>query len=356
MPPRCLASAPALSSSSSVPGPLPNSATSSLSNRPSLVAARDFLASTAWPTSVSSCGQADTSISSIFPVGTAPSINETPTVCGGVLACASLTPPSPSVPAGPPRRLLVRPPLKPRLTEPGLSCNKLPEPRLLGPRLPEPGPSGLPEPRLPGPGSPEPRLPGPGLPEPRLPEPHLLASGSLTCLESSHPCEAVPTPSQPGSLERTPRGHLPGPGLRPDTIVCPLSASSCSPRGVCRLHLSILAQMDGLVYSLLGVRLERDVFAPSRQESYCSNWGCPPFTSWSTFIGIYYPAAKDIDTLVATAITHQCCGLFVVPVWPAQGPAPDCTWQEQAVHYPVVASPSKACFTDVHHQQAVLRG
>ena len=218
-----MASALAPSSSISAPGPLPMSAISSSSNRPSLVAARDFLASTAWPTFVSSSGHDDTSISSNNSVGAAPSINGAPAVCGGGLAYANLASPSLSVPARPPRRLLVRPLPKPRLPEPGLKDDKLSEPRLLGPRLPEPGPSGPVWSQI---GFPEPGLPGPGLPEPRLPEPRLPEPGLLVRSKGSQPCAAVPTPPQLDSCERTSRGHLPGPGLRSNIIMCPLTASS----------------------------------------------------------------------------------------------------------------------------------
>ena len=44
-----------------------------------------------------------------------------------------------------------------------------------------------------------------------------------------------------------------------------------------RLHHSIMAQMDGLIYSLLGTRLECDLFAPSFAESYCEIMGVSTF-------------------------------------------------------------------------------
>jgi hypothetical protein len=93
-----------------------------------------------------------------------------------------------------------------------------------------------------------------------------------------------------------------------------------------------MAQMDGLIYSLLGVRLENDVFAPDAASAYCLRWGNSKFTAWSTFVGIFYPAFASLDTLVAAAASQRCCGLFVVPVWPSDGSkirigsAKECSW------------------------------
>ena len=62
----------------------------------------------------------------------------------------------------------------------------------------------------------------------------------------------------------------------------------CSRKGG-RLHLSFVAQMDGLIYALLGVRLEQDLFAPSPTASYCVNWGRLSGFSWSSAVQLIYP-------------------------------------------------------------------
>ena len=81
-----------------------------------------------------------------------------------------------------------------------------------------------------------------------------------------------------------------------------------------RLHLSLVAQMDGLLYALLGVRIEHDVFAASLSDSFCSNWGTFPGASWASSICLLYPSDfSKMDLIVATAMSHQACGLFVFP-------------------------------------------
>ena len=44
-----------------------------------------------------------------------------------------------------------------------------------------------------------------------------------------------------------------------------------------------------------------------------------PWRSWSTFVGIFYPAFHELDTMVAAAASNQSCGLFIVPIWPEEG-------------------------------------
>ena len=81
-----------------------------------------------------------------------------------------------------------------------------------------------------------------------------------------------------------------------------------------RLHLSLVAQMDGLLYALLGVRIEHDVFAASLSDSFCSNWGTFPGASWASSVCLLYPSDfSKMDLIVATAMSHQACGLFVFP-------------------------------------------
>lgn len=86
-----------------------------------------------------------------------------------------------------------------------------------------------------------------------------------------------------------------------------------------RLHHSLVAQMDGLMDSFFRIRVERDVFAPSLAASHSVFYGVSPFVAWSTFVGLYYGDFEVLPEVVATAITHQCIGLFIVPVWPDHG-------------------------------------
>jgi hypothetical protein len=137
---------------------------------------------------------------------------------------------------------------------------------------------------------------------------------------------AGPAMNPPGDVK-------PGAPLDCD-IICPQWEVGCFARQTARLHLSIMAQMDGIIYSLLGVRLEADVFAPNAESSYCVRWGNPAFTAWSTFVGIFYPSFSRLDSLVAVAASQRCCGLFVVPVWPVDGnpirvgSAKGCSWRQ----------------------------
>jgi hypothetical protein len=78
-----------------------------------------------------------------------------------------------------------------------------------------------------------------------------------------------------------------------------------------RLHMSLLAQMDGIIFALLGVRLEHDMFAACSSSAVCSTWGVRKGLSWSTSVNLYYPAPNAMALTVATAMSHQSCGLFV---------------------------------------------
>lgn len=84
---------------------------------------------------------------------------------------------------------------------------------------------------------------------------------------------------------------------------------------------SIIAQMDGIMNAILGVRLERDVCATSAAESRCITFGRPSWLACSTFVGLYEPRPDQTAKTVAMAASHHAFGLFVVPVWPDQGPS-----------------------------------
>jgi hypothetical protein len=102
-------------------------------------------------------------------------------------------------------------------------------------------------------------------------------------------------------------------------ILLPSWFPKLAPRAGPRVHLSAVAQMDGIVYALLGVRLEHDLFAPSLALAFCENWGLLPSFSWSSSVKLFYPRPEELDVVVATAMSHQACGLFIFPSACADG-------------------------------------
>ena len=94
--------------------------------------------------------------------------------------------------------------------------------------------------------------------------------------------------------------------------------------------------MDGLIFSCLGCRIERDPLAVESRTSNCKVFGLPPWMSCSTFVGLYWADFKWLPKLVAAVATHKGAGLFVVPIWPGHGPLlalkgpdrPACHWYE----------------------------
>ena len=86
-----------------------------------------------------------------------------------------------------------------------------------------------------------------------------------------------------------------------------------------RIPFSVIAQCDGLMYSLLGVRVERDVLAPDSTSSYTESWGVPQYTCLSSCVGMYYTEFNHLPTVVAMAMSHRALGLFIVPEWPSHG-------------------------------------
>jgi hypothetical protein len=85
------------------------------------------------------------------------------------------------------------------------------------------------------------------------------------------------------------------------------------------LPFSALAQADGLLYACLGVRAERDVFAPSAKAAGCAVFGCPSWFSPSTFVGLYHCHFSLLNDTVAAVAANHACGLFFVPSWQDQG-------------------------------------
>lgn len=82
------------------------------------------------------------------------------------------------------------------------------------------------------------------------------------------------------------------------------------------VDFSIISQIDGLLYSLLGLRLERDVYAPSAAASVTPLFGRSTFESCSSFVGLYWADPHHMHAAVCMAHMHHACGVFIVPVWP----------------------------------------
>lgn len=103
------------------------------------------------------------------------------------------------------------------------------------------------------------------------------------------------------------------------------------------LEFSLVSQMDGLMFKLFGLRIERDVFAASASQSCCKFFGCNERRPWSTFtgtcpflagwwfndatfVGIFQRGLESMPQVIATAASHHACGLFVVPCWKGTKP------------------------------------
>lgn len=83
------------------------------------------------------------------------------------------------------------------------------------------------------------------------------------------------------------------------------------------IPFSIVSQVDGLMASLLRLRIERDVFAVNAEQSACKFYGCERWRSWSTFTGWFFTGLEvpAIVKSLATAQVHHALGIgvFVVP-------------------------------------------
>lgn len=82
-----------------------------------------------------------------------------------------------------------------------------------------------------------------------------------------------------------------------------------------RLHLSfsVLAQINSLLYSCLGVVLERDVLAGESDCSYNKYRGWGDRESLSSFVGLYWAPPSLLPGAVAALMSHLACGLVVLP-------------------------------------------
>ena len=82
------------------------------------------------------------------------------------------------------------------------------------------------------------------------------------------------------------------------------------------LHFSLASQIDGLVYALLGIRLERDALASTQATSLCQFYGCEEFVPWSAYSMLYVPRFDNatINSMLTRAAAQKVIGVFVLPV------------------------------------------
>lgn len=76
---------------------------------------------------------------------------------------------------------------------------------------------------------------------------------------------------------------------------------------------SLVHQIDGFVYKLFGLRLERDTLAQSAGMAYCSVFGLPHYQSLSSGLHFFLHDPSLMPRVIATAAAHRACGVFVVP-------------------------------------------
>ena len=80
---------------------------------------------------------------------------------------------------------------------------------------------------------------------------------------------------------------------------------------------SVAQQIDGLCYSLLRLRVERDVFADKASDAVCAVFGCPAYLSWGSFTGWFLPSdfdRKTVQAMIQKARRDRACGVFVLPL------------------------------------------
>lgn len=146
-----------------------------------------------------------------------------------------------------------------------------------------------------------------------------------------HPESAGPSPSLGGHSEIAP-------GVGDSVAVLLASAEPPRQRGAClagkavrlklpsftvsgakrdgaRVDLSFseLSQMNAILYSRLGVVIERDVLAAGRDESFCKSRGLNARESLASFVGLYWGRASEMAMAVAALVSHRACGLVVMP-------------------------------------------
>jgi hypothetical protein len=83
---------------------------------------------------------------------------------------------------------------------------------------------------------------------------------------------------------------------------------------------SIVQQLDGALFTLFGTRIECDFLANDATDTFCAYFGRQQNTSMASAVGLYLHDPTFMPQVVAAALTHQACGVFIVPVVPGQRP------------------------------------
>ena len=190
------------------------------------------------------------------------------------------------------------------------------------------------------------RPPHKRLPPPTDPVPCLSV---LTASVLSRPASGIPPPNLPGGkLSRWAR--------------VPLSVHATfrsARRYTKHMDFSFISQIDGLAYSLAGVRIERDVLAASNTVSYTPNYGMLSFEFCASFFGLYFTASSLIPEVIISAAKCRACGVFVVPVRPGAAPLDDKrrSWFDLLMTHSLLTfplPPGAAGFGTTYGVQAVL--
>ena len=79
------------------------------------------------------------------------------------------------------------------------------------------------------------------------------------------------------------------------------------------LHPSVVLQLDGLLYSIVRLRLERDLCAATWESSFCHIFGLARFEAASAFCALFLHDPEMMQRVVDAAVIHRACGLFVIP-------------------------------------------
>ena len=86
------------------------------------------------------------------------------------------------------------------------------------------------------------------------------------------------------------------------------------------VDFSVVSQIDGLIFAVMGARIEWDVLAPSLDTAVCQVFGRRPFESCSSRLGWYACDFAAMPFVIAMVASHRGSGVFVVPVRPGSRP------------------------------------
>ena len=86
------------------------------------------------------------------------------------------------------------------------------------------------------------------------------------------------------------------------------------------MAFSLWSQMDGLLWAIWRVRIERDVCAGSLDQSVCDVFGLEGYRSCAAFCGLYAADPQYMPGVVGVVAKHRGMGVFVVPVRPKAAP------------------------------------